>query len=363
MRIMRLMIAASFFVVISYIIHADARKISSDVVFNGSVPPVEGLFRCIYDLDGQNYEPKIVDSCLQRILASNYFERGWVESKAENDRQLVVFRLEAPSLLVSQIDLPVGGEQETELRSWLKKSGALSLGDTYDVSGQLSTSLSIEYFYRTKGKLAGVSVQTFLDYTRRVARLTYQITEGPRIPPESFATPYSEIGPQDVIPVDWSGVNEYAPTPLIASLTSIRPGSAHFSTELLRRDEEALKESGLFENVEYRLIEEEAHRQVSLRISGKALRTKEVSIRGHGLLADASLRDKVFIPLVAGAIYRNSVAFQSNDALRRYLEKEGLRFHLFEEVETVSPHEVRVVFHIVAYEKDQFQAEGNVRAR
>jgi len=326
---------------------------------SGSAPPIPGLYECIWKLKEVGFERGRANECLRDLLSTGYFEEGAITLDAsEVNNAGIVFNLRAKRLLVTGLQLKVDERYEMELRQWLGADDrVLRKRDVYERSRENVTATAIELFFKAKGVLAGVTVHTDLSYSLAKAELIFEVTLGSPIPSQSVPPPYGPDCAQHVGGPDWSDFDDRVPRALVGKLVILRPGFMCFSNEKLQRDLKVLRETNIFEQVDGFLVSLDDGKQLSLRLRGRPLIVRAVSVQGYGSVRGQPILPGE-LPLKPGMLYSQSMVSKIAEKLARDASQEGLRIVVKEDVQLVSGQEVQVEFHVLGYAADNIVVDG-----
>jgi hypothetical protein len=92
-------------------------ELGAYVESHGSVPPIPDWFSCVSELDKKTYDKVKTRSCLQSILSHPEVVRGKFSLHHYKEGDELTFRVEWPSLTVTDVDLGVGPSDRTKSTS------------------------------------------------------------------------------------------------------------------------------------------------------------------------------------------------------------------------------------------------------
>jgi len=338
--------------------YAQNKLASVDLKLEGSAPYVENLYECAWKLDKKPYSSEDAQKCLASILASGLVSKGEIVTSPLDDRIRVVFVLKNPELTVGSILIQGDPKNEGQLRDWLSRaSDKLSVGTAYSDNEMGATQVGIEAFYRSIGQMAGVSSTVALDQTNLKASVTYDVELGPKVHAEPALPPYGEACTSRIVMLNWSDVDDRAPTPILNGNTKVRAFGC-FDQQFIRLDEQSLRSTGLFEEVTYTVGGTTKERVVSLKARGRPSVIENVRIVTHGFTQDAAIPD---LPLKEGQTYSNGAAFRTEEILSAHYGHPGMRTKVHTAASITNSGNLQVVFHVLRFPENRhikFEPQG-----
>ncbi|MFZ0334753.1 MAG: hypothetical protein WBD21_08160 [Candidatus Acidiferrales bacterium] len=331
----------------------------TQIKVQGSEPPnISNWNGCVKSLGGKIYNESTAKECLDSILATGYFAGGRIETESyKKGRVRVVFRLDAPSLVLSELKINLPNEEKQRLVRWLSQDKAtLGPGDIYTRDGEVATWFGIDNYYRSLGRHAGISETLHLNYRDKTADLSYEILEGPSMAKEGIVPPYGAPC-KEYVTVNLTGVDDYVPIALIDSLTETRAFSC-FDPESVQHDQNALASSGMFKKVQYSVMAPALDREVLLIASGKPLTVKEVSIQRYGEAMGTPLPSPDKLRVRVGSVYSRSDAWADTNYLKQIFAKRGETVNVFEDEEALPRDTLKVKYYVLRYESAQLFVDG-----
>jgi hypothetical protein len=125
---------------------------------HGSVPPIPQWFACMRELDDKPYDKKKSQSCLDSILSHPEIEKGKLIFKRHKVEDVLTFRVESPSLSVTDVDFGIAPSDLAKVHDLLAVNGrALHPGGIYEHTGEASSRLVLDMLLRSQGRRAGIS--------------------------------------------------------------------------------------------------------------------------------------------------------------------------------------------------------------
>ncbi len=336
---------------------------SIDYEIDGSEPPPALWFSCIQEFGERWRTEEQALICLKRILETGLFKHGSVKRTVRSDGKVeLIFSLISPALELTKLSLGSRRQDRKSLALWLNRTGSsMRIGQMYSWDSQRTMAIRMEEWFRMQGRKVAIVVTERLDYRKLRATIEYKIHEGPKIAPEPPPVRSTSECDQLVVSLDWMGFDDFVPHDLVKRLTKTR-GATCFDADGIYQDVQRLRGTGLFEDVRYKVEGLGGQFKVSLEIQGKPIKLRSVEIKGHGLLRNRTFDRISDLPTRPGEIFRQSTAAASTRILQEWFSQPGRRLEVLEEVEQLSPTEVRVRFHLLACEMDKALAPRRLKA-
>ena len=332
--------------------------VKTDVEVDGSYPPLPGLYSCVRELDGKQFDIGTSNKCLQSILASKYFLEGHIETMHQGSGVVIRFELKAPSLRITDINYGAPSDWQAELSALAAKDPEfLHQADIYDPGSAGSTRSILEMLLESKGKRGVVSQSVHLNYKEKTAQLIYRIYEVADGPRRQLPPPYGEPCSPHIRNFSEQDLNDYVPLSLFRKLSKTR-SSFCFSDVSLHDDQIQLVRSGLFENLKMVSSGTGEFRDVSVSAQGKPLVISEILVRAHGLLSPKDLDHAIDLPLQANSSYRRSDALLARTQLTNLYSGRGRHVITFEDDEAVDSNRLRVVLNVLVVPEDELFVDG-----
>jgi hypothetical protein len=224
---------------------------------------------------------------------------------------------------------------------------AVHVGDIYDSGRQGLVLQNIQQFFASRGIHEGIVSKIMLDYRILTARIHYRFFDGPAGPKESM---------------NWVDNSLCGDRIQELNLTAIDQTRAFtcFDESLAREDALRLRESGLFQSVDFHVGGEEGARRVMVEIRGKPIVVNDVSVIGYGSLPHGTLSDFGELPLQAGSIYRNSSARETARYLARTYHTTDKEVEVVPSMKRVAHDRVSVIFSILVYDLNELYIDGEL---
>ena len=320
-------------------------------VTQGSIPPVDGPFQCVTELDGKSYSELLVQNCLEHIRKLSYVLDAQTESKnLPNGGLFVEFIVRAKELRVNELNFAVPAEDSAQLERWLNRNpNNLRLGATYTPKAESSTYQGIKQFYLARGTLVGIVPSVHLYYSEGKARLTFEVIRGPEVFQSPAYFPYGDACDDEIKSVDWSGADDFVPVPLAESVARLRSTGVCFNAELVTQDREALRNLAAFRKSDVNYSGGRGARQISFKLAGKPLTMTEVNIRNFGPYATCAGAAKQHLSLQPGQIYSAASARRDGEYLHKVCSGPGRWVEVSEKDELTEAGSLRVFLDVLTF--------------
>lgn len=331
-----------------------------EIKVNGSEPPSFNEWHgCVDGLRGSSYTKESAQACLNSILKTRYFVGGKIEtSPYGTDSVKLEFVLDAPSLILTKVDLYAPADDIERLRQWLAADrDALQTGDVYQRGRELGTWHRIDNFYKFEGRSAGISERLNLNYEDKTAQLSYTVFEGPHIPKVSLISPDDPPCKELIGVFNMTGLDDFVPTPLVDRLIKVH-GFSCLDEKLLSVDRETLRKTNLFQDVKYSIAGSADYREVSVSIVGKPLRIGDVSVNGYGRASGLVPPNPDRLRLRSGEIYSRSDASEDMDYLKELYSKAGESVDIIEDEGILPGNELLLKYNVLVYDQNEIFVDG-----
>jgi hypothetical protein len=177
------------------------------------------------------------------------------------------------------------------------------------------------------------------------------------MPVQGMLPPYGPECQELVGILNFTGIDDNVPIPLVDRLTKTQPFSC-FNQNWLLRDQKQLEKSGLFKTVKYSVTGPPTYRQISVTIVDKPLRVQGVSVHCYGD-SDGTARQSVdTFKVRAGSIYSRARAAADANFLKQVYAKPGEVTDVFEDEELLPGSRLHVTYNVLEYETTQFLVDG-----
>jgi hypothetical protein len=314
----------------------------------GSIPPHDSNLRCISDLDAKPYSAELIDKCLHSIARARYILDARVETTNRNDgTHLVDFIVRAKTLITK--DLTFAAEGIGPLQDWIARNhNNLQKGGIYTPEAEASTYQAIKQFYLAQGIMVGIVPTVRLNYGSGVALVHFQVVDGPRVPRKPAYFPYGPACEDEVTYIDWSEVDEHVPLPLMESLLKLSALGSCFEPELMRQDQDTLKNFPLFETASVELSGTKGDRHLSVKVKAKPLIVGQITIHTFGSPV-CSRGQESRLPLKLGEIYTSLKARDSADYLSTSCGGSTRWTEVAETDEVMENGQLQVIFEVLGF--------------
>lgn len=330
--------------------------ISSDD--HGSVPPVSQWFKCFRELRDKPYDKTKSQMCLASLLSHSQINKGRIIFKRYKNRDLLTFRLESPSLKVSDVEYDVEAGELAQLHNLIETHGnTLVVGEPYDENRAGSSLLVLDVLNRSRGRRAGISTTTYLDYRRKTARVVFKMWDGPPGEPERLTPPYAE--PCKIMNANFNSldVDDFSPVEFVEQQMKTK-WLGCFSESDVQDDLVELRNMKFLKEANISIDGSGETRTVTVHLRGNPIAISEVKVRGYGLLE--GLADSGVPPLTihAGEIYSRSATNNQLQSLENSFSKGERRVTSFSDVRITSGGKAELDFSVFACPDDVVYIDG-----
>jgi hypothetical protein len=318
----------------------------------GSVPVVPEWFSCISKMRYTTYDKAKAQSCLASILSHPEITSGKLTYKRHKNEDLLTFHVESPSLMVTDLDLGVSGDDLMKVREFSEINGnTLRLGEAYDPYREISTLLMFDLLFRSQGRRYMLSRTIYFDYAIKTFRETVRVWKGPAMDPERLVPPYVE--PCQILNgnFNWIDADDFTPVEFIHTRMRTK-WLGCFSEENLRHDREMLKGLPFLKESKISVSGSGGSRDFSFYFRSGSIPISQITVHGYGLLSDLSERDAPQLPLRVGDTYGKSKVSQVLDSLKKFYAKDDRQIKVFCNTEVAPSGEARLDFSVLAVPDD-----------
>jgi hypothetical protein len=314
----------------------------------------------VNELNGKPYSDKAADDCLAAIRAVPFIQNASVDKSLMDDGRIhLQFVAKAKSLRVTSIEFNVDEAENLELKQWLRSTAdTLRVGAAFSGEDEAVTYEQIRRFYYGRGLVVGIVPQLDLSYSSGTARVNFQIVKGPKFPPESLVLPYNTPCTDRIERANWSQTDDRVPIELVMSLVRLNASLACYSEEVVKHDQQVLKDSPFLQYAKAEYSGEKGGRYVSYIIKGKPLNVRRISLRHYGEENLCSGNSVENLPLKIGGVFSAFAARQTVDQLTKNCSEKGSWVEVREEDQFVAPDQLDVVFHILTFPLQTVLADG-----
>lgn len=334
------------------------RDLEVSVESHGSVPPIPDWFDCVRELDKKTYQKVKARACLQSILSHPEVVKGKVSLHHYEVRDVLTFRVEWPSITVTDVDLGIAPADLAKVHELLAINGrALHPGSTYEFTGETSTTLVLELLLRYQGRRAGISRTVSLDYKQKTAQVKFKIWEGPPGNPEPLVPPYAE--PCKIMNgyFNWTDADDLSPVSFVERRLKTKWCGCFSETDV--QDDLAMLKGMKFlaePNISVEALGEQ--RSVSVRLRSHAIPIADIRVRGYGLL-EGQVEGRVPpLAIHAGDTYSRSASREVAQLLEKTFMKDGRQVRVFTDVEVTTVGTANLEFGVLAYPDDLVYVNG-----
>jgi hypothetical protein len=323
---------------------------------SGSTPPIGSIFRCATSLRGRQYSRSATQDCLAQLLETGYFDEGNFRIDRSQAKPLVVFRLKSPVLKVTKLALEFTDPDKSGIEVSLDNNpDTLRPGGVYTRDSELATSRQIHEFFFLQGRRVGLHSQTRLDFKTKVATLTYSVAEAPPGPGPGDVEPYSiDRDCKEVVAVvDFQKIDDYVPLSLVQRLMRIHFGSCYDALSV-RADVQTLRNTGLFQDVEFLTRGTIDRRTLVASITGKPLSIRSLSVKCYGERESYCQSISSELPLRPGTIYSRSADWRTKRYIEETLKKSKRNLWVFEDITSEKDSGLAILYGAVFEQAELF---------
>jgi len=325
---------------------------------HGSVPPIPDWFSCVRELDKKTYEKVKARACLQSILSHPEVVRGKVSLHHYKEWDVLTFRVESPSLVVTDVDLGIAPTDLAKVHELLAiNGGALHPGSTYEFTGDASSTLVLDLLLRSQGRRAGIGRTVRLDYKQRTAQVAFKIWEGPSGYSEPLVPPYAEPCKITNDNFNWTDVDDLSPVSFIERKMKTK-WCGCFSEKDVQDDMRMLKGMSFLAESNISVEGAGEQRNVSVRLRSHPIPIANIEVRGYGLL-EGQIDSRVPpLTIHAGDAYSRSASRNVAQVLKKAFMKDGRQVRVFTDVEITAVGTANLEFGVLAYPDDLVYVNG-----
>jgi hypothetical protein len=325
---------------------------------SGSVPPVPQWFGCFRELKDKLYNKAESRKCLDSILSHAEIEKGKIAFKRRKNEDLLTFRVESPSLIVTDVDLGVSAGELAKIHELLAaNSNALRPGEAYEPYREGSSWLILDLLFRSQGRRAGVSRTVHLDYNKKTAQVAFKIWEGPIGTPEPLVPPYAEPCKITNGYFSWMDADDLSPVDFVERQMKTK-WCGCFSEGDVRDDSAALRGMKFLKEANISVDGSGDSRSINMHLRGNAIPIAEVRVRGYGLLQGVAEGETPPLTVHPGDTYSHSATRNLQELLEKSFSKSGRRVKVFADVEMTVSGEAKLEFSVLAYPDDIVYING-----
>ena len=309
-------------------------------------------------LDDKPYDRKESQSCLNLILSHPEIQKGKLILRHYKIEDSLTFRVESPSLSVSDLEWGVSGGDLAAFHELLSVNGrALRSGEPYDSRRDDNSRLVLDLLLRSQGRQAGITRDVYLDYNNRTARVVFKIWDGPPRVPQSLVPPYAE--PCKIMNgfFNWTDADDLTPIHFVEQLMKTRWLGCYSEADV-REDSIALKELKFLKEASISADGPGNMRSISVHLRSNPIPISHVEIRGYGLLEGHLETDIPPLTVHPGDIYSRRTVWQEERFLRESFAKDGRQVQVFSDVSVDSTGKATVSFAVLAYPDDMVYVNG-----
>jgi hypothetical protein len=273
-------------------------------------------------------------------------------------QDLLTFRVEWPSLRVTDVDLGIAPADLAKVHELLAINGrALHPGSTYEFTGEASSTLVLDLLLRSQGRRAGISRTVSLDYNQKTAQVKFKIWEGPPGNSEPLVPPYAE--PCKIMNgyFNWMDADDLSPVSFVERQMKTKWCGCFSETDV--RDDLAMLKAMKF-LVEPNISVEGSgeQRSISVRLRSRPIPIADISVKGYGLLKGQLEGGVPPLAIHVGEAYSRSASNDVAQLLKRTFMKDGRQVRVFTDVEVTTAGTANLQFGVLAYPDDVVYVNG-----
>lgn len=334
------------------------RDLHVHVESHGSVPPIPDWFSCVSELDKKTYDKVKARACLQSILSHPEAVKGKGSLHHYKEQDVLTFRVEWPSLTVTDVDLGIGAADLARVHELLAiNGGTLHPGAVYEFTEEASSTLVLDLLLRSQGRRAGISRTVSLDYKKKTALVAFKIWEGPRGISEPLVPPYAE--PCKIMNgnFNWMDVDDLSPVSFVERQMKTK-WTGCFSETDVQDDLMMLKGMNFLEEANISVEGAGEQRNISVRLRSHPIPIADIRVKGYGLLDQHVEGGLPPLTIHAGDMYSRSASRDFAQLLIKAFSKDGRQVRVFTDVEITPAGEAKLEFAILAYPDDVVYVNG-----
>ena len=327
----------------------------------GSVPPVNPWFDCVAELKDKPYDKTKAQQCLDSILAHPEIGKG--SFSLDRESGLLTFRFDAPTLIVTDLDLEVPAGELARFHELFNANEAvngeaLHIGKPYTRQRETQVWFGMDLFLRSEGRRTGVSRTLRFDYSKKTVQVAYRLWDAPRQEPQPLGPPFGPRCPvlnanfpcfdvgDDLTPLQY--IRQQMKTKWMGC----------FSENDVREDEELFKKMSFLKESKISVSGSGGSRSICLHFRSNPIPIAKVTVHGYGLLDGLTDADIPPLALHAGDIYSSSRTNQQAESLKHAFEKPDQQLKVFVDFGITPNGEATLDFSLLAYPDDVVHIDG-----
>jgi hypothetical protein len=325
---------------------------------HGSVPPVSQWFKCFRELQDKPYDKAKSQKCLASILSHSQIEGGKISFKHYKHADVLTFRLDSPSLIVTDIDLGVAAGELPRVHDLLEiNRNALRVGEPYDEHREGNSRLVLDLFLRSDGRRAMISSTEYLDYKGKTARVAFKIWDGPIGEPQRLTPPYEE--PCEIMNANFNllDVDDFSPVEFVERQMKTK-WLGCFSEADIQDDLAKLRSMRFLKEPNISVDGSGGNRSIGIHLRGNPIPIADVTVHGYGLLEGLDDRNMPALTIHSGDIYSRSATQSLAQLLRDSYSSAERRLKVFADVQITNAGEAELDFSVLAVPHDIIYIDG-----
>jgi hypothetical protein len=334
------------------------RDLGVDVESHGSAPPIPDWFSCVSEVEKKTYDEVKARACLQSILSHPEAVKGKVSLRRYKVRDVLTFRVEWPSLTVTDVDLGIDPGDLAKVHELLAINGqGLHPGSTYEFNGEASSTLVLDLLLRSEGRRAGISRTVSLDYKQKTAQVKFKIWEGPPGNTDPLVPPYVEACKIMNGNFNWSDADDLSPVSFVERRMKTK-WCGCFSETDVQDDLAMLKEMKFLSEPNISVEGTGGQRSVSVKLRSHPIPIADIKVRGYGLLEGQIESAVPPLGIHAADTYSRSASRNVAQLLKKTFMKEGRQVRVFTDVEVTNEGTANLEFSVLAFPDDLVYVNG-----
>jgi hypothetical protein len=292
------------------------------------------------------------------MLAHSQIQKGKIVLNHYMDSDDLTFRLQSPSLTVTDVDLDVPAEQLAKVHELLQTNGnALVQGGPYDHDRESGSVAVIDLLLRSTGRRAKVSRTIYLDYRRKTARVAFKIWDVPPGVPQRLTPPYKEPCKIMIGNFNWLDVDDLTPESFLERKMRTKWLGCYSDSDV-RLDTEQLNQMTFLKEADISVEGSGDSRSIAVHARGNPVPISKVRVRGYGLLEGLRESDLPPLSIHPGDIYSRSNSSATGQLLTRPFPMRERQVMVYSDVEINEQGKAELNFSVLGYPDDVVYIDG-----
>lgn len=271
---------------------------------------------------------------------------------------LLTFRLQSPSLTVTDVDWGVPAEHLAKFYELLSTNGnALRVGERYDQDRVRDSWFVLDRLIGAVGTRSAISQTAYLDYREKTAKVTFKIWEGPPGEPQRLLPPDSEPCRIMIGNFNLTDVDDLSPAEFVEQQMRTK-WLGCFSETDAQYDSDHLKGMKFLKESSIAVDGSGESRSISVHLRGVPIPIASVNVQGYGLLDGIRQADLPPLTIHPGDIYSRAANHALRQLLADSLWREGARVIVYSDVQVNEAGGADLNFSALAYPDDVVYIDG-----